>query len=853
MTSTPLLRDRPGQRPDGGVALAGDLQRHGDRTALIHAGGATTYAELAAAVAERGARLGEVRRLVLIEARHDLETVVTYLAALAGGHPVILTGPGRPEAAGDLTAVWDPDVVSDARGLRERRDGSAHALHPDLALLLSTSGSTGSPKLVRLSADAVQANAEAIADRLGVHAEDVAATTLPLHYCFGLSVLHTHLLRGAAVWLTDHAVVDPCFWDGAREHRLTSLSGVPHTFAMLERAGFPSVAPDTLRTLAQAGGRMPPAEVRRWAETGADHGMDLVVMYGQTEATARMATLDPALAAAHPNVIGLPLDGGRFDLVGADEHGVGELAYAGPNVMMGYAERPADLARGHDVERLLTGDLARQTEDGLWQIVGRSRRIAKPLGLRVDLDRVQQRLSDSRAAEAVVVDLEDRIGVLACGPFDAASIAATAAEIAGLPASAVQAAVIEELPRLGSGKPDLVSAAALVRQASPVAAGQPDEGVAAAYALVLGRTPSPGESFVDLGGDSLSFVEVSVRLEALLGDLPADWHLRSVAELESLRRSAETSVSAGWRSRLRLRTLDTSVLLRALAIVAIVGTHADLFSIRAGAHVLMAVVGFNVARFVLNSAADRRTRLRGLVRAVRRVAVPSVVWLSALALAGGGLAWHTVALVTAYAGPPGWVAPDWRYWFIEALIGCMIVTTAVMAWPRVERLERARPFGFAVGLVLLGLPTHLELVVWHERAIFHRVEYVWWLFALGWAAARSETLRQRAIVSGLVLFAGMQFFDSSSRTWLMIAGLMVLLWVRQVRVPAPVVPLAAALASASLWIYLTHWQVFYPLKDISPLLGTAASLAVGVIAWRIWETGARRLEATIRSREPAAR
>ncbi|QWC84013.1 AMP-binding protein [Nocardioidaceae bacterium] len=858
-------------RPALGVPLARDLRRFGGRPALVHGGGSTTYAELADAVERRRGHLGE-RKLVLLEAGHDLDTVVTYLAALAGGHPVLLTEPGRPGAISDLVEAWDPDVLV-GPGIAPdgepcvRREATRHDLHPDLALLLSTSGSTGSSKLVRLSAAAVQSNAEAIADRLGIRGDDVAATTLPLHYCFGLSVLHTHLLRGATVWLTDLGVVDPCFWEGARRHGLTSLSGVPHTFTMLERVGFPRQAPDTLRTLAQAGGRMAPATVRDWAEIGADHGMDLVVMYGQTEATARMATLDPALVVEHPDVIGTPLDGGRFSLRDVEERDgetVGELVYSGPNVMMGYAEHPGDLSRGHEIERLRTGDLARRTPEGLWQIVGRRKRIAKVMGLRVDLDRVQQRLADSLGdRDLLVVDLDEEIGVLLAGaeggrPASPQRLASEAAELAGVPPSAVVVTVIDELPLLATGKPDLVGAAALVRTrrpSAPDAGSLGTPGVAGAYATVLGRTPEPTESFVDLGGDSLSFVEVSVRLEALLGELPGDWHLRAVGELEQLARGAASAAHpSGWRAHLRLRTLDTSVMLRALAILAIVGTHAGLFSVRAGAHVLMAVVGYNVARFVLSRGADPRRRLAGLLRAARRVAVPSVAYLGALAVVGGGLAWHTVTLTTAWFGPEGWVAPDWRYWFVEALVACLVVAlavTAVTTWAPLRRWERDHPFGFAVALVLVGMPTHLELIVWHERAIFHRVEYVWWLFALGWAAARAVDARRRLVVSGLVLFAGTQFFDSPARTWTMIAGLLLLVWARQVRVPAAVVPLVATLASASLWIYLTHWQVYPPLEATSPALAVVASCVVGVAAWRVWETGARAVHE--RSLIPASR
>ncbi|MFC7617211.1 AMP-binding protein [Actinokineospora soli] len=176
------------------VGFAAGLAHFGDRTALVGPGGAVAYRELDARVAAVADRLGPVRRLVLLAARNDVDTVVAYLAALRGGHPVLLADASQVDG---LAAVYDPDVVVDG-DLRERRPGTAHELHPELALLLSTSGTTGSPKLVRLSADALRANADAIAEYLGIRPTDRAITSLPLHYCYGLSVLNSNLSAARA-------------------------------------------------------------------------------------------------------------------------------------------------------------------------------------------------------------------------------------------------------------------------------------------------------------------------------------------------------------------------------------------------------------------------------------------------------------------------------------------------------------------------------------------------------------------------------------------------------------------------------------------------------------------------------
>ena len=160
--------------------LIDHLRSHGDRVAVLTETASLTYRDLAGLVDAAAAELGDTRRLVLLETRNDLSTLVHYLGALAGDHVVLPVSAGRGHSA--LLDSYDPDVVIDGTGVHERRRGSAHRLHPELALLLSTSGSTDSPKLVRLSRCNLVANATAIADYLDIRQTDRAATTLPMSY-----------------------------------------------------------------------------------------------------------------------------------------------------------------------------------------------------------------------------------------------------------------------------------------------------------------------------------------------------------------------------------------------------------------------------------------------------------------------------------------------------------------------------------------------------------------------------------------------------------------------------------------------------------------------------------------------
>lgn len=803
-------------------SFAAGLRRHGSATALLTAGGSLTYDELATRVEGTAQLLGPSRRLVLVEAAHTVDAVVGYLAALTAGCPVLLTSGSSPA----LTEAYDPDVVLLADELwrvRERRSGTAHELHHDLALLLSTSGSTGSPKLVRLSRDNLSANASAIADSLGIGADDVAATTLPMGYCYGLSVLHSHLERGAAVLLTDLSVVDPCFWELFREHGGTSLAGVPHTFDLLDRVGFADLELPTLRRVTQAGGRLAPDRVRRYAELGHRHGWDLHVMYGQTEATARMACLPAHLALSKPGSIGRPVPGGDFALEQVDGVGVGvgELVYTGPNVMLGYATGPQDLALGRTTSRLRTGDLARRDEAGMYEIVGRRSRISKVFGLRIDLSRVEEQVA-ARGTQICCAGGDDQLVVAArCDPARAGSVAGEVASVCGLPARAVRLVAVEELPRLPSGKPDLQAVAALASAESPPAAppaGPADlDALCALVAEVLGRPVTPQDSFVGLGGDSLSYVEVSMRLEQALGTLPARWHTTPLQDLVPARACTPR----------RGRAVESGVLLRALAILLIVGSHSDLWTLVGGAHVLLGIAGFNVARFAVTDAPDTSPTVR-LLRSARRVVLPSVAWIAVVALLTERYELINVLLLNGVLGPDTW-GPTWHYWFLEVLVLLLLACALLLAVPAVRRAERRWPWGFALVLLGAGVASRFFpgwLPTGPDR--MHTAHVVFWLFALGWAAARAHTPARRLLLSAVLLLTVPGFFGDGAREAIVLGGLLVLLWVSTIRVPAVVAGAASALAAASLHIYITHWMVYPPLELWSPLAATLASVAVGL-------------------------
>nr|WP_312866017.1 AMP-binding protein [Saccharothrix violaceirubra] len=410
----------------------------------------------------------------------DVPSVLRYLAAFESGRAVALLDAGQDrDVLLELVARFRPAAVLGAEGdapegyregdvggsawVRESADGVVP--HPDLAVLLPTSGSTGNPKFVRLSKAAVLANAEAIADVLGIDADEVAPTSLPLHYSYGMSVLNSHLLRGATVVVEPTGVMGRPFWQAVDEYKITSLAGVPYHYEMLKRLRFDPAKYPSLRTITQAGGKLRDDLVVEFNDKMRAADGKMFVMYGQTEAAPRMTTVPADRLADKIGSAGPALPGGAFAIRLEDGSEttapdvVGEVLYRGPNVMMGYAESEAELALGDVVGGVLeTGDLGRLDAEGYLFITGRLKRIGKVFGNRVNLDDLEQllRVAGLDLGAAAAVPAGDKVVVwVENATADARKAAAKAlSEKLHLHVSGFDVREIDSLPLLASGKVD---------------------------------------------------------------------------------------------------------------------------------------------------------------------------------------------------------------------------------------------------------------------------------------------------------------------------------------------------------------------------------------------------------------
>lgn len=335
-----------------------------------------------------------------------------------------------------------------------------YPLHTDLALLLTTSGSTGSPKLVRQSYRNIASNMEAIAQYLVLDDMERPITTLPMNYTYGLSIINSHLYVGATILLTDRTVIKSFFWDFFKEYEATSFGGVPFTYEMLDQMHFYKLRLPSLRVMTQAGGKLSVGLHEKFAFWAQRNGVHFVVMYGATEATARMSYLPYEQSVEKTGSIGVAIPGGKLYLVGDDgkmiikPDSVGELVYEGDNVTLGYAECGKDLIKGDELNaRLETGDMAKFDEDGYYYIVGRKKRFLKIMGNRVNLDEVERLIKNSfESLDCACSGIDDNMFVFISDKVLQPEVSRLLSEKTGLNRAAFNIVALGSIPKNDSGK-----------------------------------------------------------------------------------------------------------------------------------------------------------------------------------------------------------------------------------------------------------------------------------------------------------------------------------------------------------------------------------------------------------------
>lgn len=436
------------------------LEQYGENVACIENNKYITYKELLQDVQAFEEKLPEYKIILGVIAKPKLATIVAYLAALRKGHALLMLDDMEKARKivkyYEVSYVFEPFEGGDYR--LHKNSNIDYEVYDELALLLSTSGSTGSSKLVRLSYNNLQANCDAIVQYLCITADNRTITTLPLHYSFGLSILNTYLAIGASIVLTEDSIMTKSFWKLFTSTKVTSFSGVPYHYEMLRKVGFLNMSLPSLRVMTQAGGKLNPKFVSLFAEYCQKKTVEFFVMYGQTEATARISFLPPDDITEYGDTIGKAIPGGFLSIV--DEKGntiidfglPGELVYKGDNVMLGYAQNIGDLRKGDEMNGVLyTGDIAERVTESYYKIIGRKKRFLKMYGNRVNLDEIEDYVKSK--GESVLVGGEDnKLMVAHLKNSNSNRIKKLISQFCHLHHSAIYTYLIDAFPVTSSGK-----------------------------------------------------------------------------------------------------------------------------------------------------------------------------------------------------------------------------------------------------------------------------------------------------------------------------------------------------------------------------------------------------------------
>jgi acyl-CoA synthetase (AMP-forming)/AMP-acid ligase II len=360
------------------------------------------------------------KRLAFLYLDNSVAALKTLLAFLKSEHAVcLLSNSLNLELKQKLEKTYSPYYIADF----ERADLASakveweidglkvfhvnnmdYPMHPELKILLSTSGSTGSPKFVKLTSQNFIANAESILDYLPINPSDSCMLNLPIHYSYGLSVLLTNIVNGGKIVCSNETVLSRNFWNVFEKYKCTSLAGVPYTYEMLARIGFAKNKYPSLKYMTQAGGKLNDTTLRQFADYSHTNNIRFYVMYGQTEATARMSYLKPEMLTKKLGSMGMPIKNGKFSIDNATH----ELIYSGPNVGCGYAEKIEDLKDCTYLKELRTGDVARVDGEGYYYITGRIKRFIKLFGNRISLDEVETELKNKYKCFIGCTGVEDK-------------------------------------------------------------------------------------------------------------------------------------------------------------------------------------------------------------------------------------------------------------------------------------------------------------------------------------------------------------------------------------------------------------------------------------------------------------
>ena len=360
----------------------------------------------------------------------------------------------------EMVSEFGYSAVYSANGFILCKTGAQSPLmNPRLSMLMTTSGTTGSPKLVRYKYGNIENNARNVANVFCWTTDDRGIIDLPMQYTMGLNVIMSHLYAGATVLLLEANLLSPRYWKFIKEQKGTNFTGVPYSYEILNKLRFQRMDLPYLHTMAEGGGKLADVQFKAFAQYAEEKGKRFFATFGTTETSARLAFLPPADAVTHIGSIGRSIPEGKLSLVNENGEEItetdveGELKYEGPNVSMGYGTCVEDLQKGDEFcGTYFTGDIAKMDKDGYFYIVGRKKRFLKLYGLRISLDQSEKIISESFNIECACTGNDNKMQIFITVETFKESVKKLISEKTGLVSKSFEVHVIPEIPRFESGK-----------------------------------------------------------------------------------------------------------------------------------------------------------------------------------------------------------------------------------------------------------------------------------------------------------------------------------------------------------------------------------------------------------------
>jgi hypothetical protein len=639
--------------------------------------------------------------------------------------------------------------------------------------------------------------------------------------------------------LSADSVLDEEFWHTFTDNQCTSFAGVPHTFQVLDKAGFLQRDLPSLRYITQAGGRLKPELVSRFSTELAQRNIRFFVMYGQTEATARMAYLPPEHLQQYADCIGISIPDGTFRLINeagqpiTQKETPGELVYEGPNVMMGYAVRRADLEKGREINALYTGDIAVLNEANLYKIVGRKSRFIKPFGLRIALDEVEQ-LLEAQGYDAIATGHDERLAIATLDTDSTAAIQAYLSTKLSFPETAITVLPYKSYPVLPSGKMDykaILERTDQVEQDASKPSGQPTMVLDIFRSVFNAETLLPADSFLHLSGDSLVYVSLTMKLEDHFGYLPKNWQELTIGQLEGLQIKED-----------KIATLNAEVVFRVAAILGVVSTHAKLYLLHGSVLLLLLLAGYNFFRFQTKHLLNGNPHLI-LKPIIKNIMLPYYVIAILFLVYQQDFYWPLLLLISnffgGYAQTNSFVA---SYWFLEAYIQVILIFCVIFLPRKIRAFARTRPFTTGLSLFSLFLILRLTVpILWNAPHLDIRVPHMLlYVFSFGGLIYLAQSKQQKFIVTLLAFPLFFLVIGGYQGTVYTVITL-VLVWTPTINLYSfTLKKLIASTAESSFYIYLFHMfpVYFIVLKEPAAealhykLLAVFSSLCIGLLVVR---------------------